>query len=219
MIATDPAPYYPTLRPLGTTLYCRFVRPPERTESGIWLPDETRQNTWHLEVLAAGPGPRRGSLGLEPGTHVLIPKHAYVPVNKLEARVRAEDVLASIYQDEDGRPALVPENDLLLIERDEAEARTRGGLILPEVARRRARRGRVVEAGPGRLRLTGILAGERVSCYSIANLPNDYSLLGRVVYWPEHNADSFEVVSNGRSMWLIRASDLIAAEFPEEHPS
>ncbi len=44
-----------------------------------------------------------------------------------------------------------PLDDRLLIETDEAEERTSGGIILPDAAREKPQRGTVVAVGPGKL--------------------------------------------------------------------
>jgi len=47
---------------------------------------------------------------------------------------------------------LEPLGDRLVVRRDEAVTRTKGGLVLPDSAKERPRTGEVVAAGPGRLR-------------------------------------------------------------------
>lgn len=44
-----------------------------------------------------------------------------------------------------------PLNDNVIVRRDEAEKATKGGIILPDVAKREPRRCRVVAAGPGKM--------------------------------------------------------------------
>ncbi|MCG8406761.1 MAG: co-chaperone GroES [Phycisphaerales bacterium] len=46
---------------------------------------------------------------------------------------------------------LRPIGDKVLIQRDEAETETAGGIVLPDEAKQKPTRGRVLSAGPGRL--------------------------------------------------------------------
>jgi chaperonin GroES len=44
-----------------------------------------------------------------------------------------------------------PIRDQIVVERDEAEAKSRGGILLPDGAKERPRRGTVLAVGPGRV--------------------------------------------------------------------
>lgn len=46
---------------------------------------------------------------------------------------------------------LKPLNDRVLIERDKAAGATEGGIILPDIAKKRTKQGRVLAVGPGKL--------------------------------------------------------------------
>jgi len=46
---------------------------------------------------------------------------------------------------------LVPLNDKIIVKRLEAEEKTAGGIVLPDVARERPRQGRVLSVGDGKL--------------------------------------------------------------------
>lgn len=50
---------------------------------------------------------------------------------------------------------LQPLADRVVVQRDEAEERTEGGLFLPDKAREKVNRGRVIAVGPGKLDDTG----------------------------------------------------------------
>ncbi|WP_235908688.1 co-chaperone GroES [Roseiconus nitratireducens] len=50
---------------------------------------------------------------------------------------------------------LQPLGNRVIVERDESEATTRGGIVLPETAREQAARGRIIRVGPGQLSDTG----------------------------------------------------------------
>jgi chaperonin GroES len=63
---------------------------------------------------------------------------------------------------------LQPLNDRVMIEREEAEERTSGGIVLPDKAREKVNRGKVISVGPGKLDKEGrrvpmtVKAGDRV---------------------------------------------------------
>jgi len=196
----------------GTWLYARLVKPAERSVGGIFLPEVSQKNLTHAIVVSAGPGlariPQESFL---PGTHVIFSKHAFLPLSKDEIQVRQEDVIASAWE-EDGILTLLPENDWVMIDRTAAEERSRGGVILPEGSRRRARSGRLVDVGEGLLRLEGDRRGTRRECKDIMNWQEDRSA---VVYWGPA-AECPEVNLAGQTYWFVRAGDLIAAEVDDE---
>jgi co-chaperonin GroES (HSP10) len=203
------------LRLFGTRLLVEYVEPPKQSQGGIWLPDTSRENQVLARVLAAGPGFRaesrwRSLMYAEPGSHILAAKEKFVPVTKTTAHIREEELGAFVMM-EDGQPVLIPAGEHLLVERDEPESVTRGGIVLPETSQRRARRGRILEAGPGRLRLSGPLQGNRLTCCAIMGLTDDICLQDRIIHWPL-GVDALEVVSNGRAAWLVPASAVLAFE-------
>jgi chaperonin GroES len=63
---------------------------------------------------------------------------------------------------------LTPLYDQLLIERVEEEAKTKGGIIIPDAAKEKPQQGRVIAAGrgklleDGRVRALAVKAGDRV---------------------------------------------------------
>jgi co-chaperonin GroES (HSP10) len=204
------------LRLFGTRLLVEYVEPPKQSPGGIWLPDAARENLCHAKVIAAGPGLLsesgrwRSLMYAEPGSHILAAKEKFVPVTKTTAHIREEELGAFVMM-EDGQPVLIPAGEHLLVERDEPESVTRGGIVLPETSQRRARRGRILEAGPGRLRLSGPLQGNRLTCCAIMGLTDDICLQDRIIHWPL-GVDALEVVSNGRAAWLVKAGDCLAFE-------
>lgn len=63
---------------------------------------------------------------------------------------------------------LRPLDNRVVVERDESEEKTRGGIVLPDTAKEKALRGRVLSAGPGKLSDKGertplqVKAGDRI---------------------------------------------------------
>lgn len=48
-------------------------------------------------------------------------------------------------------PTIRPLNDKIVVKRLEAEARTKGGIVLPDTAKEKPREGRVISLGTGKL--------------------------------------------------------------------
>ena len=63
---------------------------------------------------------------------------------------------------------LQPLNDRVVVVREEADERTAGGIVLPDKAREKVNRGKVIAAGPGKLSKEGkrvpmtVKSGDRV---------------------------------------------------------
>jgi len=53
------------------------------------------------------------------------------------------------------KPNLVPLGDRVVLQRDAAEERTSGGIVLPDAARDKPQRGRVVAVGDGHVKKDG----------------------------------------------------------------
>ncbi|BBM83857.1 co-chaperone GroES [Candidatus Uabimicrobium amorphum] len=56
--------------------------------------------------------------------------------------------------------ALQPIDDRVVVEIEAAEAKTQGGIVLPETAKEKPQRGKIVAVGNGKL----LANGERVAC-------------------------------------------------------
>ena len=90
---------------------------------------------------------------------------------------------------------LQPLGDRVLVEREESEERTAGGIVLPDKARDKSKRGKVLSVGNGKLNKDGkripptVKAGDRV-------LFSGYS--------------GEEIKFDGREVLLIREDDILA---------
>jgi chaperonin GroES len=90
---------------------------------------------------------------------------------------------------------LQPLGERVLVERDESEETTAGGIVLPDKARDKAKRGRVLSVGSGKLNKDGkripptVKAGDRV-------LFGGYS--------------GEEIKIDGQEMLLVREEDILA---------
>lgn len=88
-----------------------------------------------------------------------------------------------------------PLDDRLLVEQCEAEETTSGGIVLPDSAREKPQRGKVISVGPGRL----LDSGERGSL-SVKK--------GNEVFYGKYAGTDVEV--NGSKYVILRESDVLA---------
>jgi chaperonin GroES len=88
-----------------------------------------------------------------------------------------------------------PLDDRVVVEPLEAEEKTRGGILLPDTAKQKPQRGRVLAVGPGKLRDDG----ERSM---VAVVKGDEVLYGR------YGGNDIEV--EGREIKILREGDILA---------
>lgn len=88
-----------------------------------------------------------------------------------------------------------PLDDRLLIEPDEAEDRTAGGIILPDTAQEKPQRGSVVAKGPGKLLDSGVRGEMSVD-------------VGDVVFYGKYSGTEIEI--DGDTLVVVRENDLLA---------
>ena len=88
-----------------------------------------------------------------------------------------------------------PLDDRVVVEPLEAEEKTAGGILLPDTAKQKPQRGRVLAVGPGKLRESG----ER-STLAVAK--------GDEVIYGRYTGNDIEVA--GREVKILRESDILA---------
>src|SRR5262245_21152480 len=88
-----------------------------------------------------------------------------------------------------------PLDDRVVVEPLEAEEKTAGGILLPDTAKEKPQRGKVVAVGPGKLRENG----ERVA---LSVKAGDEVLYGK---W-----SGSEVEVDGKELKIMRESDILA---------
>ena len=88
-----------------------------------------------------------------------------------------------------------PLDDRVVVEPVEAEEMTAGGIVLPDTAKEKPQRGKVVAVGPGRL----LDNGERADM-SVA--------VGDEVIYGKYGGTDIEV--NGEDVKILRESDILA---------
>lgn len=205
-----------TFRPRTDLFLVKLVQPQAESKGGIQLAEVSQSNLTDGEVLACGPGvliPELGErlpMSAAVGDRVLFPPHALYYTDEDEGVVCEADIFAVVTGEEEG--FVEPAGEFVLLADWERVAETRGGLAVPERYQRREKAGRIVAAGPGRLRKSGALRYTRLSCCAIMGLPEAGSLVGRWVYW-DKEASLIEVtLPNGEVRLLVAASDLCATE-------
>lgn len=90
---------------------------------------------------------------------------------------------------------LRPLDDRVVVEPTEAEERTAGGIVLPDSAKEKPQRGKIVAVGPGRL----LDSGSRGSL-SVA--------IGDEVIYGKYSGTEIEV--GGKDVKILRESDILA---------
>jgi len=90
---------------------------------------------------------------------------------------------------------LKPLDERVVVEPVEAEEKTAGGIVLPDTAKEKPQRGKVLAIGPGKL----LESGER-SPLSVA--------VGDEVIYGKYSGSEVEV--DGRELKILRESDVLA---------
>jgi chaperonin GroES len=91
---------------------------------------------------------------------------------------------------------ITPLNDRLVIQRFEAEEKTAGGILLPDTAKDKPQKGKVLNVGPGRLDKNGKRVPPQVK-------------EGDVVLFTNWAGDEFKG-SSGENVLLMREEDVLA---------
>ena len=91
--------------------------------------------------------------------------------------------------------AIRPLDDRVVIEQIEAEATTASGIVLPDTAKEKPQRGRVLAVGPGKL----LDSGERAP---IGVVEGDEVLFGKY--------SGTEIKVDGEEIKILRESDILA---------
>ncbi len=95
----------------------------------------------------------------------------------------------------EGQVKLQPLGDRVVVEREESEGKTAGGIILPDTAKDKPARGVVVSVGDGKLLDDGTRAKFQVS-------------VGDRVLFTSYSGEEFKVVD--QDLLLMRESDILA---------
>ena len=89
---------------------------------------------------------------------------------------------------------LRPLQDRVIVKQSEAEEKTKSGIVLPDTAKEKPTKGKVIAAGPGKLSEKG--------------KPMDLSVrVGDNVYYGKYSGTDVEV--NGEKFVILRESDIL----------
>ena len=94
------------------------------------------------------------------------------------------------------RMKLQPLGDRVIVQRDEAEEQTAGGIVLPDSAKEKVNRGKVIAVGPGKLTDDGKRVEPTVK-------PGDHVLINK------YGGDEVEIDEDTRYV-IVRESDILA---------
>lgn len=91
--------------------------------------------------------------------------------------------------------AIKPLDDRIVVEPLEAEEKTAGGILLPDTAKQKPQRGKIVAVGPGKVRDNGERTALAVK-------------VGDEVLYGKYSGNEVEV--NGKELKILRESDILA---------
>lgn len=92
------------------------------------------------------------------------------------------------------KTALRPLDDRIVVEPQEAEAKTAGGILLPDTAKEKPQQGKVIAAGPGKLGENGQRLAMSVK-------------VGDTVLYGKYSGSDVEVA--GKEIKILRESELL----------
>lgn len=90
---------------------------------------------------------------------------------------------------------LKPLDDRVIVQQNEAEEKTAGGIVLPDAAKEKPQRGKVLAVGPGKMLDSGERGKPSVS-------------VGNEVFYGKYAGSDVEV--NGTKYVILRESDVLA---------
>ena len=91
--------------------------------------------------------------------------------------------------------SIKPLDDRIVVEQDKAEDKTVGGIVLPDTAKEKPHRGKVLAAGPGKLLKNGGRGAMSVK-------------VGDEVYYGKYAGSDVEV--DGKKYVILKESDVLA---------
>ncbi len=94
----------------------------------------------------------------------------------------------------DKAPVLRPLDDRIVVEPQEAEEKTAGGILLPDTAKQKPQQGKVIAAGPGKLGESGQRLAMAVK-------------VGDVVLYGKYSGSDVQVAGN--DIKILRESDIL----------
>jgi chaperonin GroES len=90
-----------------------------------------------------------------------------------------------------------PLGDRVVVEREEAQSKTAGGIVLPDTAKDRPQKGKVVAVGDGRMGKDGVRRALQVK-------------VGDVVIFTSYAGDEISLPGGKDKVFLMREDDILA---------
>lgn len=190
--ATAVPAQYKTVSPVGDRVFVKIDAGEEKTMGGIILPTAVQKKPTQGTVVASGK-----AKGLEVGDMVVYSKYAGTELNVSDEAfvlLKEEDCIGKMASD--NVAAMQPLGDRILIEVEQAEAETAGGVLLTESAKEKPTLGKVVAVGTGREE-----DGEMVK-------PNVQ--VGATVLYSKYSGTDFKG-DDGTEYIVVRESDILAS--------
>jgi len=201
------------MEPVGMNILVQLEKRQSITRKGILLAsnvESVKRRTG--KVLAVGPGTRFVQSGeamtmpLSPGDRVVFGVSADYRGMRFSydgedcMLITADDVLGTISDTDDtfDLSGMQPLDDKVLVQVDESDSVTLGGIVLADSSKPKSRCGTVLRIGSGKLLENG--AREPVGVD-----------VGDHVMWNEYAGNEIQMASNNEKVLIIRARDLVAA--------
>lgn len=185
-------------RPLQDWVVLRPIKVKERLVKGILLPDNV-QDYGRCEVIAVGPG-SVNALGVRVPCHLCPGKFVFIQKfveGELRFKVDGQECYAirerHVNVTIDSRGRLRPVGDRVMLERL-PEKKERGGLFIPETAREKPQKARVVSLGRGNVTTKGVITPFEAKV-------GDVVLLGKYV--------GIEVKQGDKPYTIVREDDIV----------
>ena len=92
---------------------------------------------------------------------------------------------------------LKPVGDRLIVQRVESQEKTAGGILLPDTAKQKPQRGKVLAVGPGRMKKDGSRAEPKVK-------------VGDTILFTNWAGDEYKEKPTGNEILVMREEDVLA---------
>ncbi|GAB4818864.1 hypothetical protein N2152v2_005910 [Parachlorella kessleri] len=182
-----------TVSPVGDRVFVMVEQAEEKTSSGILLPSSAQKKPTQGEIVGAG-----SAKAVKAGDKVVYSKYAGTEIKLQDSDyvlLKEDDVIGLLSSPDVSQ--LKPLQDRVLIEVLEAEAKTKGGLVLTEGAKEKPTMGKVVAVGPGKADEEGKASTPAVT-------------VGSTVLYQKYSGTEFEG-DNGKQYIVVREADIMAA--------
>lgn len=204
------------LKPVENNVLLLCLKDPEKSEGGLFIPDvaKGKERPRRGRIVAVGAGPKRGKNLVRTPMELWGASGESVIYDELSVVSSCEDLRIDdckhVLVNEDGilglllhvgeNDFLAPIHDRVVVQPAKAEAKTPGGLFVPDVAKRPTARGAVVAAGMGKANDDGVI------------VPLDVRAGDDVIFYEDI---ATEVTVGGVRLLVLREEEIHAVVEPE----